>query len=373
MRGAHGGFKVFGNFGGAQHVERGLRGAAFAGDALAQGGEGVALFRGLLRQQRAAFKGADGESPRLFARQAKAFASALHGFQKVEDVGGTVSETFEATQDPIDKFTMALNGVKLRTGSGLAGHFRAIVFSPAHLTLVKDGPEERRRFLDGAIGQLWPKYDSLYAAYLRAVSQRNALLKDARFHTQLLDMLEVYDREIARKGARLVDYRLRYLARLTPYAEEIYAGIAGGKETLGLSYDGLPDGREEAAQLAALKAARKEDLAAAVTSVGPHRDALALTVSGMDARQFASQGQQRSAVLALKLAEAAVLRDIAGEQPVALLDDVMSELDETRQDYLLRHIRGWQVFLTGCDGGIVRRMTTGAVFRMESGALTKEG
>ena len=266
-----------------------------------------------------------------------------------------------------------LNGVKLKTGSALAGHFRAVVFSPAHLTLVKDGPEERRRFLDGAIGQLWPKYNALYAAYLRAVSQRNALLKDARFHTQLLDMLEVYDREIARKGARLVDYRLRYLARLSPYAEEIYAGIAGGKETLRLAYDGLPDGRNEEAQLAALKAARKEDLAAAVTSVGPHRDDLTLTVSGMDARQFASQGQQRSAVLALKLAEAAVLRDVAGEQPVALLDDVMSELDEARQDYLLRHIRGWQVFLTGCDGGIVRRMTTGAVFRMENGALTKEG
>ena len=266
-----------------------------------------------------------------------------------------------------------LNGVKLKSAGGLAGHFRAVVFSPAHLTLVKDGPEERRHFLDAAIGQLWPKYNSLYAAYLRAVSQRNALLKDARFHTQLLDMLEVYDREIAHKGARLVDYRLRYLARLRPYAEEIYAGIAGGKETLGIAYLGLPDGRDEGALFAALKAARKEDLAAAVTSVGPHRDDLTLTVSEMDARQFASQGQQRSAVLALQLAEAAVLRDVAGEQPVALLDDVMSELDETRQDYLLRHVRGWQVFLTGCDGGIVRRVTTGAVFRMESGVLTKEG
>ena len=266
-----------------------------------------------------------------------------------------------------------LNGVKLRSGNQLAGHFRAIVFSPSHLTLVKDGPEERRRFLDGAIGQLWPKYTSLYQAYLRAVAQRNALLKDARFHTQLLDMLEVYDREIAHKGARLVDYRLRYLARLRPYAEEIYAGIAGGREEIGVAYDGLPDGSREEALMAALKLARKEDLASGATGVGPHRDDVALTVAGMDARQFASQGQQRSVVLALKLAEAAVLRDVAGEQPVALLDDVMSELDEKRQDYLLRHIRGWQVFLTGCDAAVVRRMNTGAVFRMEGGVLTKEG
>ena len=266
-----------------------------------------------------------------------------------------------------------LNGVKLKSGSQLAGHFRAIVFSPAHLTLVKDGPGERRRFLDAAIGQLWPKYIALYQAYLRAVAQRNALLKDARFHTQLLDMLEVYDREIAQKGARLVDYRLRYLARLSPFAQEIYAGIAGGKENLSLSYDGLPDGRDPAALLAALKAARREDLAGAVTSVGPHRDDLSLAVAGMDARQFASQGQQRSVVLALKLAEAAVLREVAGEQPVALLDDVMSELDESRQDYLLNHIRGWQVFLTGCDTAAIGRMTSGAVFRVKGGVITKEG
>ena len=266
-----------------------------------------------------------------------------------------------------------LNGVKLKSGNQLAGHFRAVVFSPAHLTLVKDGPAERRAFLDGAIGQLWPKFLSLTQAYARAVAQRNALLKDARFHSQLLDMLEVYDREIAQKGARLVEYRLRYLNRLRPYAEEIYAGIAGGRETLAMEYDGLPDGQDPAALLAALKAARREDLAGAVTSVGPHRDDLTLTVSGMDARQFASQGQQRSVVLALKLAEAAVLRDVAGEQPVALLDDVMSELDEQRQDYLLDHIRDWQVFLTGCDAASVRRMTAGAVFRVEAGSLTKEG
>lgn len=267
----------------------------------------------------------------------------------------------------------SLNGVKLKNGGQLAGTFRAVVFSPAHLTLVKDGPGERRRFLDVAICQLWPKYMAVYQSYLRAVTQRNALLKDARFHSQLYDMLEVYETEIACKGARIVAYRKRYLDRLCPFAQEIYSGIAGGKERLSLAYEGTPDGEEPERLLTALKAARREDMAAGVTSVGPHRDDLALSVEELDARQFASQGQQRSVVLALKLAEAAVLREVAGEQPVALLDDVMSELDGFRQDYILNHIRDWQVFLTGCDRAAIGRMTTGAVFRVANGQLTKEG
>ncbi len=266
----------------------------------------------------------------------------------------------------------SLNGVKLKSGSQLAGTFRAVVFSPSDLTLVKDGPGERRRFLDVAICQLWPKYRTVYQSYLRAVTQRNALLKDARFHSQLFDMLAVYETEIAQKGARLVSYRKRYLDRLTPFAQEIYSGMAGGRERLALAYEGVDGGDTPEGLFAALKAARREDMATAMTSVGPHRDDLALSVDGLDARQFASQGQQRSIVLALKLAEAAVLRDVAGEQPVALLDDVMSELDGLRQDYILNHIRDWQVFLTVCDRAALRRMTTGAVFRVESGRLTRE-
>lgn len=265
-----------------------------------------------------------------------------------------------------------LNGVKLKSAGELAGQFRAVVFSPAHLSLIKDGPAERRRFLDMAICQLWPKYVPVYQEYVRSIAQRNALLKDARFHSQLYDMLDAYEAEIAQKGARLIAYRKRYVERIQGHAEKIYSGISSGREGLTVEYQTLDGGEDAGVFRDALKKARAEDCQSGSTSVGPHRDDLYFAVSGMAARQFASQGQQRSAVLALKLAEAAVLRDVSGEQPVALLDDVMSELDEFRQDYILNHIRDWQVFLTCCDRNSVGMMKQGVVFHMKDGVLTRE-
>lgn len=269
--------------------------------------------------------------------------------------------------------TATLNGVKLRSASELAGNFRAVVFSPTHLSLVKDGPSERRRFLDMAIFQIWPKYASLYHEYAHCVQQRNTLLKDVRFNSQLLDMIEVYEDEIAKKGAKIIAYRKRYVELIKKHAEEIYGGISGGKEALEMRYESVEGGEEASTLLNALKESRATDMQTGTTSVGPHRDDLDFTVSGLSARQFASQGQQRSTVLAVKLAEAAVLKEVGGEQPVALLDDVMSELDEFRQDYILNHIRDWQVFLTCCDRNSVGLMKQGAVFRMEKGLLVKEG
>ena len=265
-----------------------------------------------------------------------------------------------------------LNGVKLKSPGELAGNFRAVVFSPVHLSLIKDGPAERRRFLDTAICQLWPKYVAVYGEYMRAVTQRNAVLKDARFHTQLYDMLDVYDCEIAKKGARIVAYRERYVELIKQHATEIYEGIARGKESFSLCYQTVKNASDPNALLEALKTARGSDISVGSTSVGPHRDDLEIYVSEMSARQFASQGQQRSAVLALKLAEAAVLKEISGEQPVALLDDVMSELDEFRQDYILNHIRDWQVFITCCDRSTVSMMKSGAAFHISGGKVQKE-
>ncbi len=267
----------------------------------------------------------------------------------------------------------SLNGVKLKSAGELAGNFRAVVFSPSHLSLIKDGPSERRRFLDLAIFQIWPKYVSLYQEYAHCVLQRNILLKDLRFNSQLLDMLEVYEDEIAKKGAKVIAYRKRYVELAKRYAEQIYDGISSGKERLGIEYQTVDGGEDAARLLSELKSARANDMQTGSTSVGPHRDDLLFSISGMSARQFASQGQQRSAVLAVKLAEAAVLKDVGGEQPVALLDDVMSELDEYRQDYILNHISDWQVFLTCCDKGSVGMLKQGAVFRMEKGVLTREG
>lgn len=264
------------------------------------------------------------------------------------------------------------NGISLRSPTELAGRFCAVVFSPAHLSLVKDGPEARRRFLDAAYCPLRPAYIRTMAEYARALAQRNALLRSGTAEAALL---APWDEQVAALGARVAAARRAYIRRLAPAAYAIYRGLSGDKEELSVSYDTpLPeaDTPEVAAALYdALCAHRRDDLAAGFTTCGPHRDDLTLTINGLSARRFGSQGQQRSVVLALKLAEAAILRDVSGEPPVVLLDDVMSELDPSRQDYILNHLSGWQVFITCCDPAAIVRSTGGAAFRVSAGTVSR--
>lgn len=267
-----------------------------------------------------------------------------------------------------------LNGVPQPAASRLAGVFCAVVFSPAHLSLVKEGPEGRRRFLDAAYCQLRPGYVATISEYSRALTQRNALLRQARQEGGTLsrysDLLDVWDSRLSHIGARVEAARAAYVRRLQPLAGEIYDGLSGGRESLSLSMAG--GSGKESELFERLQSARNADFAAGFTTVGPHRADLEVQINGISARAFGSQGQQRSAVLALKLAEASLLQEVTGEQPVALLDDVMSELDISRQDYILNHIKGWQVFITCCDPTAVRRLTMGKAFEMRAGRLTAE-
>ncbi|MDD2362599.1 MAG: DNA replication/repair protein RecF [Oscillospiraceae bacterium] len=269
----------------------------------------------------------------------------------------------------------SLGGILLPSASRLAGHFCAIVFSPAHLTLIKDGPEGRRRFLDAAYCQLRPGYMRVLAEYQRILMQRNALLKNIR-NGERAEALEIWDEKLAGAGARVFAARTAYIRKITPAVKEIYSGISGGKEIIDIEYSSsagdLTVSPEEARQklISLFKQSVGTDIETGFTTSGPHRDDLVVDIEGKAARLFASQGQQRSAVLALKLAEASVLREVTGEQPVALLDDVMSELDTARQDYVLNHIHGWQVFLTCCDPSPVMRMNGGKVFRVDKGRIT---
>ncbi len=292
--------------------------------------------------------------------------------------GARLTLNFEA-KDGAHKSTLdiggrrqaTLDGVALKSSGELAGNFNAVVFSPTHLSLIKDGPSERRRFIDTAIGQLWPKYINLLKSYTHCLAQRNAILRDVKYHSQLYDMLEVYDTELAKLGYKIIEYRNRYIDRLKEHIGDIYGGISGGKEVLGLSY--ISTGGESAdSLLSSLKEAYQSDIAAGTTSVGPHRDELYVTVNGTDARAYASQGQQRSAVIALKMSEAAVMTQVSGEHPVALLDDVMSELDEGRQEYILNHIKDWQVFITCCDPSSVKLLKDGAAIKMKNGSIINE-
>lgn len=267
-----------------------------------------------------------------------------------------------------------LNGVKLPSASRLAGRFCGIVFCPAHLRLIQDGPSERRRFIDAAYCQLRPGYGDVLSAYQRTLEQRNALLRDRRRMDGWRELLEIYNDRLAVAGARLVRVRGAYLAHIAPRAEEIYDGLSSGRERLALRY--LPSGdipwdapetQVREALRAALSDATAADEAAGHSTVGPHRDDFETTINEKSARIFGSQGQCRSAVLALKLAEADALREVIGEPPVALLDDVMSELDERRQDYLLNHMADGQVFITCCEPSAVLRLAKGGRFRVENG------
>ena len=274
------------------------------------------------------------------------------------------------------KKNVFLNGVGLRSSAELMSSFYAVIFSPSHLSLIKDGPAGRRRFLDTALCQLKPSYAESLAGFKRALIQRNALLKDIHLNSGLYDILDTWDIQLAKYSALVISERLKYIDTLSQFSKNIYAGISENKEEIGILYS-----RKEIddinisvndlynMELLKLKDARKDDILMKSTSVGPHRDDLEIFINGVSARSFGSQGQQRSCALALKLGESEIIKKLTGETPVALLDDVMSELDEKRQDYVLNHINDRQVFLTCCDPSQVLRLCGGKSFLVKGGEI----
>ena len=274
-----------------------------------------------------------------------------------------------------------LNGVAQKSPSGMVGRFCACVFAPVHLSLVEAGPAERRKFLEGAICQAKPGAAQTLACYRRAVEQRNALLKEISRRPYLENTLDEWDEVLAPLGGAVISDRLLYLSQLQPASEEFYFGISSGREKLSVSYEfSFPEHAEQPAEaarfaedfLGALRQNRRADLAAGFTTCGPHRDDFSLCINGLSARTFGSQGQKRSAALALKLGEAAVLRRNLGEKPVVLFDDVMSELDRSRQDYLFNRMKGWQIFITCCEPAAVLRLSGGKTFCMSDGVLSEQ-
>lgn len=274
------------------------------------------------------------------------------------------------------KKNVSLNEVGLRSSAELIGSFYAVIFAPSHLSLIKDGPSGRRRFLDTAICQLKPSYAEHLAGYRRSLLQRNALLKDLYLSPQLYDILDSWDDRLARYSAAVVFERLKYVNIISEYSKNIYAGISEEKESFDITYSrtdlnasGISVKDLYCMELERIKNARKEDVLYKTTTVGPHRDDIDILINGVSARSFGSQGQQRSCALALKLGEAEIIKKITGETPVALLDDVMSELDEKRQDYVLNHINDRQVFLTCCDPSQVLRLCNGKSFLINGGEI----
>ncbi len=275
------------------------------------------------------------------------------------------------------KRTANLNGINLQSPRELIGKYYSVVFSPVHLSLIKDGPVNRRKFIDTAISQI----DSMYAKKLtyfnHLIQQKNALLKNAAENSSLLDTLDIWDEKIALAGAEIICDRISYIKLLKEKATEIYSGISGECENLDIKY--LSNVRYESEEkqditriyFETMRKHRPNDLYLKNTTSGPHRDDIEILIKGISARKFGSQGQQRSASLSLKLGEAEIIKDLKGEHPVILLDDVMSELDGTRQNYILNKMTGKQVFITCCEKETVSRLDAGKVFKIENGKVVE--
>ncbi len=279
---------------------------------------------------------------------------------KMEFFSGNRNKEAEIKID--EKRHISLNGIALPSGRKMMGEFTAVVFTPLHLAIVKEGPEERRKFIDIAISQLRPNYAKTLLEYNKALAQRNATLRAARDNPAMLAMLDIWDMELAKKGAVIIDSRINYLEALKNYACTAYDEISSGKERLGLKYKEYArekaSGKKEIAEslLKALYEKRESDVERCITSVGAHREDFSIELSGNSARLFGSQGQQRSAALSLKLAEANIITQVTGEEPVILLDDVFSELDPQRQKYVVSHFENRQVFITCCDEENISRI-----------------
>ena len=247
-----------------------------------------------------------------------------------------------------------------------------MLFSPEDLRTVKDGPAERRRFVDIALSQLRPAYYYAMQRYNRALKQRNELLRSAAANPSLLATLDSWDEQLAVAGAELMRHRREYIARLSEMAGETHRDLADDREHLKIQYRPSVDGWEVQSCMEALFAARENDARRMTTSVGPHRDDVVLLVDDRDVRAYGSQGQQRTAALSMRLAELSVMRDELEEWPVLMLDDVMSELDPGRRRRLLEHLKGIQTLVTCTDPDDLAGAEAGAIYRVQNAAITRE-
>ncbi|MBQ7809671.1 MAG: DNA replication/repair protein RecF [Clostridia bacterium] len=275
------------------------------------------------------------------------------------------------------KKEVIINNVKKSSAAFLSQHFSAVVFSPEHLTLIKNGPSLRRKFIDGSICQQDLRYAVRLNKYNQTLQQRNALLKEINKHKELKDTLEIWDDVLIDLGADIILKRLEFLEKLKVSAKELHEGISSGSEELEIKYCSSAIKSEEKLSKCDIicllqkefKRVRKEDIYLGVTNAGPHRDDLDFFINSKSARRFGSQGQQRSIVLSLKLSEARLMSEAFEEPPVVLLDDVMSELDTKRQDFLLKNTEDNQVFITCCEPIESERLKNAKLFEVKGGVI----
>lgn len=266
------------------------------------------------------------------------------------------------------------NGLVVPRLRDLLGCFHAVIFTPDHLNLIKEGPHKRRNFLDMALCSLDLKYTDQLLNYQKIIKNRNALLRQCREHPEMEDMLEIWDEKLAEAGAYIAKARREYIERLSEYAKGYYTEISDGAEKLKLIYlnqftkDPVSEEEYRRLMLERLLKMRRTDIEMGQTMSGIHKDDILMLLSGKSMKFFASQGQIRSAVLAIKLAEAQCITAKVGTEPVLLLDDILSELDAKRQKFIFRRMEGRQTLLSTCELGKIRQKGD-KVFRIKEGKV----
>jgi DNA replication and repair protein RecF len=279
----------------------------------------------------------------------------------------------------IEKKTVKINTVKHAKIGDIVGQLNAVIFSDTDIDMVRGEPSRRRRFMNLEISQISPQYVYALGRYKRVLDQRNNLLKEIKMGQASVAGLDVWDTQLATYGATVTAKRAGFVKTLALAAAEIYATLTDQSEELVVSYRpnldiSESDSEQEIAEVHAevLAGKRDMDIGRSTTHSGPHRDDVAISINGLAAREFASQGQQRTAAIALKLAEIGLIREAAGENPVVLLDDVMAELDETRRRRILDSTAGCQTMITTTHLSDVSpaALENAAVFEVEAGTVT---
>ena len=269
------------------------------------------------------------------------------------------------------------NGVRLKSAAELSGLLTTVLFCPEDLNLIRAGAAERRKFLDSCICQLRPKYAAALAEYSRLHEQKLRILKDWEEKPSLLDTLDDYSLRMAQCGAILIHYRAHFVRKLNQTAPAVHTQCSGGREELALRYQTVSTVADPMANpkqifhqlLEHQERHRQAEIDSRSCLTGPHKDELAVEIDGNSAKSFASQGQVRTAALSLKLAARDLFFQDTGEWPVLLLDDVLSELDARRQEFVLNRITSGQVFITCCEEEKLANLRVGKAFHIRNGAL----
>lgn len=264
---------------------------------------------------------------------------------------------------------VAINRMPIKKLGDLLGVLNVVMFSPEDLQMIKRSPGERRRFIDIELCQIDRMYYYGLQQYHKVLKQRNNLLKNFEYTNDAQNLLEVWDAQIIEYGTNVINKRIEFINRLGKHAQEIHTNISGNKEKLEIVYDPSVNIEDYETKLSTN---HKRDIFRKATSIGPHRDDLIFLINDMNVRTYGSQGQQRTVVLSIKLAQLRMIQEILGEQPVLLLDDVLSELDYHRQQFLFAHTEDIQTLITctGIEESVWDSQSIGKLFKVSKGTIS---